>query len=509
MIINSVRIFLGTTPMTKTITSKPRPKLPYEHPNIKIYKKLFKENIISKFVKKTAYNRNDIVIIEDFSNGHITLKELCENLVSYIAEAFSHYSVWDYTHAYYPGSPGQQTVRTDALEGVSRVLPILAARLHCTDCLDSNGAIYTRNGQLLFLTSIIKNAFINGTNPQHKGFWGNLENYDQKVCESADLALTLWLSRKWVWDTLDVTMKKQIIAWFKQVNHCEIVDNNWHLFPLTVQFVIKALTGEDTIAYWRYERIKEFYVGNGWFRDGAKGNYDYYNAWGFYYSLYWLNQIIPDFEAEFIRDSLDKFNKSYLNFITPTGFVFFGRSACYRLAVSAPLLAGISLGGNSVKIGEAKRALETTLRYFITNGALKNGVPTQGLFNHDTRLVDNYSGPASSFWSLRAVIIALYCAEQTRLWDTPELPLPIEKSDFSFDIPEIKASVVGIKATQEVVVIFRDEYIQGQSPLNRRLNKQNWYEKLLENITGQSRRPKNNLLRKGITCYSSKMSHFF
>ena len=50
-------------------------------------------------------------------------------------------------------------------------------------------------------------------------------------------------------------------------------DNNWHLFALTVEFVILSLTGEDTISHAKFERIKEFHVGGGWFRDGAKGNW--------------------------------------------------------------------------------------------------------------------------------------------------------------------------------------------------------------------------------------------
>ncbi len=82
------------------------------------------------------------------------------------------------------------------------------------------------------LSEIIKNAFLHGTDPAHKGYWGRLENYDQKICESADLALTLWLSREWVWDKLDNSEQQRIIEWFEQVNHCDIVDNNWHLFPL-------------------------------------------------------------------------------------------------------------------------------------------------------------------------------------------------------------------------------------------------------------------------------------
>lgn len=49
------------------------------------------------------------------------------------------------------------------------------------------------------------------------------------------------------------------------------------------------------------------------------------------------------------------------------------------------------------------------------NGAIKSGVPTQGIFAHDSRLVDNYSGPASSL-SVRAVNIALYSASRNGLW---------------------------------------------------------------------------------------------
>ncbi|EMI1448440.1 DUF2264 domain-containing protein [Proteus mirabilis] len=491
--------------MVIEIASKPWPKLPYEHPDVKIYQRLFKENIIRRLVRKSAYHRHDNAIADFFKDETHSLFSLCERLTQYITEAFHHYQVWGYSHAYYPGSPGQQTVRTDALEGVSRVLPLLAA----WTVNSKKSTLLGLNQQIYHLPSMIKQSFIHGTDPLHKGYWGKLENYDQRICEASDLALTLWISREWVWDTLSSEIKQQIINWFEQVNHCEIVDNNWHFFPLTVQFVIKALTGKDTIAHWRYERLKEFYVGDGWFRDGAKGNYDYYNAWGFYYSLYWLAQIDPQFDHDFITQSLNNFNQHYLYFITPKGIPFFGRSACYRLAVSAPLLAGVDLQCPFVKVGEAKRAFESSLRYFISQGALKNGAPTQGLFNHDARLVDNYSGPASSFWSLRAVIIALYCADRINLWQAPSLPLPIEKNDFRFEIPAIQASIIGVKATQEVSVIFREDYTQQQSPLTRRLEKQTRVQKITETVIGQSRRPKNNLLRKGVTSYSSKMTHFF
>ncbi|AJR08458.1 DUF2264 domain-containing protein [Photobacterium gaetbulicola] len=497
--------------MQKTINATERPIIPYEHPDTAIYLRLFKENLTRLRYRKAAYSQHDDYIRQQFSTVG-QLRQQCDDLVRYVAEAFEHYAVWDYTHAYYPGRPSQQNARTDAMEGCSRVIPTLAAWLSRQK--GTSTMLNGLNGQPLDIALWLKKAFLAGTDPAHPGYWGELHDYDQRICESADLALALWLSRETVWTTLTYGQQKQIVAWFKQVNHCQTVDNNWHLFPLTVQLVINSLTGEDHFDHTRYHRIKEFYVGDGWFRDGAKGNYDYYNAWGFYYSLYWFDQIDPSFDPEFIRASLQAFSKNYRAFFTPVGLPLFGRSACYRLAASAPLLAAVDLNRRhsyrgGLHLGEAKRAFRTSLEYFISHGALQYGAPTQGLFGDDARLVDNYSGPASSFWSLRALNIALYCGDRLNLWQAEEHPLEIERGDFSFEIPAIEAKVIGTFKTKEVVVIFQSEYCEQQDPLSRRLERQKLARKIQEILTGRAERPKNNLLRKGITCYSSKMSHFF
>ncbi|MDM3810563.1 hypothetical protein O9565_19025, partial [Proteus mirabilis] len=81
-----------------------------------------------------------------------------------------------------------------------------------------------------------------------------------------------------------------------------------------------------------------------------------------------------------------------------------------------------------------------------------------------------------------AVIIALYCADRINLWQAQSLPLPIEKNDFRFEIPAIHASIIGVKATQEVSVIFREDYTHQQSPLTRRLEKQTRVQKITETV---------------------------
>ncbi|MEC6830774.1 DUF2264 domain-containing protein [Photobacterium toruni] len=491
--------------IAKPIQATERPIIPYEHPTPAMYLTLFKQRLVRLKMKAATYSNNDAAVAACFTNNALSIENKCQYLVRYVAEAFEHYAVWDYSHAYYPGRPSQQSARTDAMEGSSRVLPTLAAWISQHGSQPLEGL----NGQPLDFVTMLRNAFLAGTDPQHGGYWGQLHDYDQRICESADLALALWLSRDHVWQQMTAVEQTQIITWFKQVNHCQTVDNNWHLFPLTVQFVIKALTGEDTIAQDKYQRIKEFHVGDGWFRDGAKGNYDYYNAWGFHYSLYWLDQIDSSFDSEFIRQTLTDFVRQYRYLFTAEGLPFFGRSACYRLAAAAPLIMAVDQHSEAITAGEAQRAFATSLEYFISHGAMQHGAPTQGLFDDDTRLVDNYSGPASSFWSLRALNIALFCGDRCGLWQAEPQPLPIEQGDFNVELTAINAQAIGIFETKEVVVIFKNDYITEQSPLSRRLESQSLRHYWLETILGRAERPKNNLLRKGITCYSSKMSHFF
>ncbi|PSV11168.1 DUF2264 domain-containing protein [Photobacterium kishitanii] len=489
----------------KNISATERPTIPYEHPTTAMYLKLFKQRLVRLKMKASTYSINDEAVAECFAKADVSIESKCEYLVRYVAEAFEHYAVWDYSHAYYPGRPSQQSARTDAMEGTSRVLPTLAAWVSQHGPQPLAGL----NGKPLDIVAILRRAFLAGTDPQHAGYWGQLHDYDQRICESADLALALWLSREYVWQQMTTQEQTQIITWFKQVNHCQTVDNNWHLFPLTVQLVIKVLTGEDTVAYDKYERVKQFHVGDGWFRDGAKGNYDYYNAWGFHYSLYWLDQIDSSFDGDFIRQTLADFVSQYRYLFTAEGLPFFGRSACYRLAAAAPLIMAVDQHSDVIATGEAQRAFATSLEYFISHGAMQHGAPTQGLFGDDGRLVDNYSGPASSFWSLRALNIALFCGDRCGLWQAPQQPLPVEQGDFNFALPAINAQVIGVFETKEVVVIFKNDYTIDQNPLSRRLESQSARHYWLENILGRAERPKNNLLRKGITCYSSKMSHFF
>lgn len=186
--------------MSVEISAKPRPVIHYEHPDAAMYCLLFKQHIIRQWYKKCPYGIHDTRLQKLFQDSQISLQYQCDYLVRYVAEAFDHYAVWGHSHAYYPGRPSQQNARTDALEGVSRVLPTLAVWLRNQPA--GEGRMDDLKGGTLNITAIIIEAFLAGTDPTHPGYWGKLHDYDQRICESADLALALWLCREVVWERL-------------------------------------------------------------------------------------------------------------------------------------------------------------------------------------------------------------------------------------------------------------------------------------------------------------------
>ena len=438
-------------------------------------------------------------IAELFAKNHLSFKEKCEQMAVYFIDSFFYYSRFQFCRAYLPGWPSEQGSESDAIEATARTLPLMAAWIHYQMTnqgkLDSYGKC---------VRQALKQAFICGTNPEHPGYWGKIKDYDQRICECCDIALALWLVRNTVWKSYSASEQERILCWLQGVNNCKTVDNNWHLFIVLTQQVVLALSGKGENSEQRYARVKEFYVGEGWFRDGANGNFDYYNSWAFHYLLFWIDRINPDFDHQFITQSCAEFAKTFRYFFTPCGFPFFGRSISYRLAAPVALMANAIQSGRAD--GQLKRIISTLTHFFILHGAVQHGVITQGLFQADRRLMDGYSGSGSSLWSLRTLILMLYSGTECGLLDTDEAPLEIETASFDFTIDAISARVTGIKETQEVIVTFAHDQYPDVPFKYGKLIMQGWWPIVLESVSGRSTRPKNNLLRKGVTTFSSRLN---
>lgn len=339
----------------------------------------------------------------------------------------------------------------DELEGFSRIMPLFGAW-----CASGRDPQLTLPGnKSISLPKEFERGLLAGTDPRSRSYWGDMPGKsNQRIVEAADIALALWLFRDTVWNSLPPDRRDQVVSWLALVDSCPGLDNNWHLFFVLIDRVLATLgyPGRISSAKAHYERIKEFHLGDGWFKDGPNGRVDFYNAWGFHYALDWIDKIDPDWDPEFIRDSLRKFLSGYKFLIGPEGIPIMGRSLCYRMAAPAPLVFGCERHSDIVSAGEARRALDTVWRYFIRHGALRHGGITQGYWDADPRLLDPYSGPASSLWSLRSLVASFYQPPENSFWRQSAERLPVESGDYELMLDGAQWRVRGYKSKRRIVV---------------------------------------------------------
>jgi hypothetical protein len=369
-------------------------------------------------------------------------------LTGYFVEGFLTYASAEFATADYPGYRSSHGALSDRIEGFSRMAPLMAAWLNA----ESASSMRLPSGRVVDIAGLLSSALTAGTDPASPEYWGELQDLDHRIVEASDVALALWLSRHQVWDRLPRPTRERITAWLNRVNRVEAFDNNWQLFGAIVNAVLKAL-GEpydDGELRRHVLRVKSFYRGDGWFTDGPNGPFDYYNAWGFHYHLSWLHRIDPSLEPDFIPSALTEFGKRLVYLITPYGFPIMGRSICYRVGVSAPVIFAARMAPGVVSPRLARRALDATWTFFLGHGAARNGRITQGYCGDDPRILDGYSGPASCLWSLRSLVAAYTFPADSEFWTAPPEPLPVEVGDYELVWNTPGFRVTGTQATANV-----------------------------------------------------------
>jgi hypothetical protein len=225
--------------------------------------------------------------------------------------------------------------------------------------------------------------------------------------------------------------------------------------------------------------------------------FDYYNAWGIHYQLFWLQQVSPEWDKEFIDKARSEFVSSYRYLITPNGFPILGRSVCYRMAAPVPLILDQATSSR-VNPAEARRALDATWQHFIQRGGVKDGNITQGYCGSDARVLDRYSGPASCLWGLRSLIAALYLPRDAKFWRASSGKLAVEQNDFTIEIKSIGWTLHGDKKSGGVTI----RRMQGSKEIS--LQAVTAKDRILSAISGKPNRPDNHAAKYERAVYSSQ-----
>ena len=372
------------------------------------------------------------------------------DLFRYLFEGFATYRAPEGERVYFPGAPSSNGRLSDGVEGFTRFVPLASA------WLASGGADEIEvAGRPVSVRATLIQGLLTGTDPANPLYWGKLKDYGQLSYETGDIATALWLSREQIWKTLEPAQRKQIATWLRQVLEVKMYPGNWSLSPLVVHASLAAL-GEDVHAYDQraataFARFRTLYRGDGWFDDPPNG-FDFYNSWAIHYNLFWLSQMAPEFEADFIRKVQGEFGQFFKHMFGPNGHPIYGRSVCYRLGASAGLLTAAALAPQSVSVGEAMRALDTSTRFYVGRGAIEAGTVTQGLCGTNLSVVDEYSSQGSCQTGLRALTVAFYLEPRLRVFEADRQPLPVEVGDFKVHNATTNWTVTGSQASGQVTL---------------------------------------------------------
>ncbi|NYE62157.1 hypothetical protein FHW58_003372 [Duganella sp. 1224] len=404
-------------------------------------------------------------------------------LFSYFAQGFQDNATADYARIQYSGVGSYNGYAVTGLEGFSRTAPLLGAWLYGGRPARWPDADPARPD----LVAMLRSGLLAGTAPGSASYWGDIGDYDQRVVEAADVARTLWLTRRQVWDQLSGAQRDQIAAWLQGALRVKVHPNNWQLFPVVTALALRQL-GYPNVAVpsHHYQAFKQAYRGHGWFHDAPEG-IDYYNAWGISYDLQWIQWLAPDYDPGFIGPALAQSADVVSHLLGPKGVTMMGRSTCYRTAIPAPVIAR-AVGSDDPQVaGLGRQALDVVWRHFVSHGALQDGHLTQGYYGTDLRLVEPYIGPGSCHWGLRSLVLAFMQPDSAPFWTAPRQPLPVEQGDYTLALPELGWTLHGERASGVITL----EIAANNTP-HYPLAAYGWRQRLDEAVTLRPRRPANH-----------------
>ena len=353
--------------------------------------------------------------------------------------------------ALYPGEVSEQGKINDSIEGFYRFIILAAAWLSGK----RDKKLYLARHGRVDVEEIIKEGILNAVNPKSIGYYGEIDDFDGKIIAASIISLSIWHLRNTLWKKFTIVQKEMVINWLLKVNYKKIVDNNWHLFIVLTNAVLKDLNVEIDEKYYKYhyDRHKQFYIGDGFYSDGPGGYIDYYNAWEVHPYLIWIDQIDPKLDRKFIRKTAREFLNNFIYYFSYDGFPIYGRSICYRLSLPTPFILAEKYNLSSLEPGTAKATLDAIWGYFLKNGAIENGIVAQGYFKNDYNILDTYSGSGSCNWSLISLACALSIPSGDIFWESPIQKLPIEKKSYHVKLNSIGFEVIGNKEQSEIILI--------------------------------------------------------
>ncbi len=247
----------------------------------------------------------------------------------------------------------------------------------------------------------------------------------QQTVETCALVIGLYMCRKVLWETFDKDEQDAVARFLMGFAHANTVPQNWRLFNM-LDMAFLNMYGypiDEKIMADHAVEIMNYYVGDGWYRDGQ--SFDYYSCWAFnFYAPLWCvwygYEHMPNIAKRFEQYS-NELMISFPDMFDSDGYTnMWGRSCIYRNAVTSAFDGNMFLKSSKADPGLARRIASGSLLQFMTrDDFLTRGIPSLGFYGQFMPLVQGYSCAESPFW-LGKAFLCLHLEKTHPFWTAVE-----------------------------------------------------------------------------------------
>lgn len=300
-----------------------------------------------------------------------------------------------------PGYGGNAKAMT-YLEAVGRTMAGIAPWLALPDDNSPEGK------QRKQLRELLLKGLPYAVDPKHPDYL-NFRTEQQPIVDAAFLAHA-FLRAPNVWKALDSVTQHRFILEFQSLRNRKPAYNNWLLFAgITEAFLAKGGAGYDPSRIdmaWR--KITEWYVGDGWYKDGENFAMDYYNSFVIHPMLVDMlavmaeKKMVPETEYAKALKRMVRYAEFLERSISPEGyFPVFGRSMAYRNA-AFQALGQVALMGKLpefIQPAQVRCALtKVMVHLFEQPGTFSPAGWLQlGFAGHQPEIADTYTSTGSLY----------------------------------------------------------------------------------------------------------------
>lgn len=281
----------------------------------------------------------------------------------------------------------------------------------------------------------------------------NWTGHDQALVDSAYFTNALMRAPKVLWEPLDAASKRRIIEAVKGLRRVEVPSINWLLFAaMNEAWLLSIGEAYDPMRMTgAIRKINEWYVGDGWIKDGEAFHFDYYGSYVMHPMLVEILEVIEARKAPFwnaqpaalleqARKRAQRYGEHLERMIGPEGsYPPIGRSLTYRTAVFQPLalLAWRKALPRSLPEGQVRAALHAVHRaiWDAPDNFTKEGYLTIGFRGRQPQLGDWYSNNGSMYIAASG-LLALGLPADDSFWTAPALDWTQKKAFSGASFPK-------------------------------------------------------------------------